>query len=147
MTVDSEPALESYFEFHDDGAHLWIANHRVGIDLLLEAYKAGQTPEQIAEGVRHHQARRRSPPTITYYLRHKTCLDGGSLRSTSDSNGARRRVCSNPSPTSERLRATCGNMSGRTYEGLRFLPMTRLEGALTSNSSTAHSNIDICACW
>jgi hypothetical protein len=47
---------------------------RVGIDLILERYKAGVSPEQIAEEFETTMLED-IYATITYYLRHKQRLD------------------------------------------------------------------------
>ena len=102
MAVDTETALESYFEFHDDGA-IWIRGHRVGIDLLLEAYKAGQTPEQIADQfdtIRLEDVY----ATITYYLHHKARLDAWLAQIDERFNQARNERLRHPSPPAKRLR-------------------------------------------
>lgn len=65
--------LEDYFEFLPYGA-IRIKGHRVGIELILEQYKSGISPEDIA---------RRFPTirledvyaTILYYLEHRDTLD------------------------------------------------------------------------
>jgi len=102
MALEMETTLESYFEFHDDGA-IWIRGHRVGIDLLLEAYKAGRTPEQIAEEfdtIRLQDVY----ATITYYLRHKERLDAWLRELEERFNRAVEESRNNPSPAAERLR-------------------------------------------
>src|SRR5579863_369099 len=102
MAVETETALENYFEFHDDGA-IWIRGHRVGIDLLLEAYKAGQTPEQIAEEfdtIRLEDVY----ATITYYLHNRECLDTWLSGIAERFNRESEARAANSSPASRRLR-------------------------------------------
>lgn len=102
MAIETGTTLESYFEFHDDGA-LWISGHRVGIDLLLEAYKDGVSPEQIAEQfdtIRLEDVY----PAITYYLRNKDWLDAWLAEIEASFNRAVEAGERHPTPISERLR-------------------------------------------
>jgi uncharacterized protein (DUF433 family) len=66
--------LEDYFDFLDDDATIRIKGHRVGIDLIIERYKAGETPEHIQS---HFSTIRLEDiyATITYYLHHRERLD------------------------------------------------------------------------
>ena len=102
MAVETETALESYFEFHDNGA-IWIRGHRVGIDLLIESYKAGMTPEQIAEEfdtIRLEDIY----ATITYYLHNRGSLDTWLGEIDARFNRTRDESLRNPSPAAARLR-------------------------------------------
>ena len=66
-------SLEDYFEFLPYDA-IRIKGHRVGIDLILEQYKAGKSAEEIA---RHFPTIRLEDiyATILYYLEHRKELD------------------------------------------------------------------------
>lgn len=95
--------LESYFEFLDGGETIRIKGHRVGIDLILESYTRGQTPEQIAE---EFETLRLEDiyATITYYLRNKPRLDAwlAEMEAWVQQDVAWHEA--HPSPAAERLR-------------------------------------------
>lgn len=66
-------SLEDYFDFLPYDA-IRIKGHRVGIDLILEQYKAGKSAEEIAQ---HFPTIRLEDiyATILYYLEHREELD------------------------------------------------------------------------
>jgi alpha-D-ribose 1-methylphosphonate 5-triphosphate synthase subunit PhnG len=96
--------LESYFEFLDTGDGIRVKGRRVGIDLILERFKAGKTPVQIAEEfdtIRLEDVY----ATITYYLHDQNTLDAwlDSITATLQQDMAEWNA--HPAPVVERLRA------------------------------------------
>ncbi|HEY7021278.1 MAG TPA: DUF433 domain-containing protein [Ktedonobacterales bacterium] len=103
MSIETT-TLESYFEFLDGGETIRIKGHRVGIDLILERYKAGMSPEQIAEEFETITLED-IYATITYYLRHKQHLDAWLDDITSWTEQDIARHDANPSTAAVRLKA------------------------------------------
>jgi uncharacterized protein (DUF433 family) len=102
LAIETETTLDSYFEFHGDGA-IWIRGHRVGIDLLIADYKTGKNPQQIAEEfdtIRLEDVY----ATSTYYLRHQRRLDAWMAAMDERFAQAEQESRNNLSPAAQRLR-------------------------------------------
>jgi uncharacterized protein (DUF433 family) len=65
--------LEDYFEIIEPGA-IRIKGHRIGIEHVVERYKNGLSPEQIAQDFPGLNLEK-IYATITYYLHHKAEID------------------------------------------------------------------------
>ena len=94
--------LEEYFDFLDEKT-IRIKGRRVGIELILEDYKAGKSPEAIAEEfdtIRLEDVY----ATITYYLRNREQLDAWLERFDAMVAADIAWQEANPSPAAERMR-------------------------------------------
>lgn len=109
----SEPVtLESYFDFLDGGETIRIKGHRIGIDLLLERYKAGQTPAEIVadfETIRLEDVY----ATITYYLHNQDRIDAwlANIMARVQNDIAQQEA--HPVPVVERLRKLSQDTQGQ----------------------------------
>jgi uncharacterized protein (DUF433 family) len=95
--------LESYFDFLDNGETIRIKGHRVGIDLIIERFKAGQTPAQIVadfDTIRLEDVY----ATLTYYLHHQDRLDAWLAKVRARVEEAIAQQEAHPTPVVERLR-------------------------------------------
>ncbi len=95
--------LESYFDFLDDGETIRIKGHRIGLDLILESYKDGHTPEQIAKefgSIRLEDVF----AAITYYLHNQDRLDAWLADINAWVQDDIAQHDTHPSPAAERLR-------------------------------------------
>ncbi|HLJ81855.1 MAG TPA: DUF433 domain-containing protein [Ktedonobacterales bacterium] len=95
--------LDDYFEFLGP-YEIRIRGHRVGLDLILNRYLAGKTPEEIAQ--EFHSIRLEDVyAAITYYLHNKDILDPwlSQIRETAKRNIAEHET--HPSPVAARMRA------------------------------------------
>jgi hypothetical protein len=98
--------LEDYFDFDGQDAAR-VKGHRVGIDLIIDAYRAGKTPHEIAKEfptIRLEDVF----ATITYYLHNQQRLDVwmDSLSSWAQQDMADKD--DRPSPVGKRLRNLAG---------------------------------------
>jgi uncharacterized protein (DUF433 family) len=67
--------LEDYFDFYSEPVeHIRIKGTRIDIDVVIEMYRSGGSPEAIA--ARYHTLELvQVYATITYYLQNKTDVD------------------------------------------------------------------------
>ena len=95
--------LESYFDFisPDD---IRIKGHRIGIDLVIEYYLDGYSPEEIAAHL-PSLTLEEIHATITYYLHNRAQLDAYLRRLAAWQEVRYQEWVANPSPLVERLRA------------------------------------------
>lgn len=118
----SDPVtLESYFDFLDGGKTIRIKGRRIGIDLILERYKADQTPDQIAEefdSIRLEDVY----AAITYYLHNKDRLDTwlADIDAWVQSDIAQHEA--HPSPAAKRLRELSQTQRQAHRTGDEYLP-------------------------
>lgn len=94
--------LEDYFEFLDEYT-IRIRGRRVGIDLILAAYKLGWSPEEIADEfdtIRLEDVY----ATITYYLRNRERLDAWLIRIEASIAADMARIDAIATPAAERMR-------------------------------------------
>lgn len=95
--------LEDYFDFLDNGTTIRIKGHRVGIDMIIERFNAGETPEHILsqfETIRLEDIF----AAITYYLHHRERLDAWLSATHTALHTAIAEQDAHPSPLISRLR-------------------------------------------
>ena len=66
--------IKDYFEF-DDCDRIRIKGTRISIEILLEPFRAGDSPEQILRNYRTSLTLEQVYATITYYLRNRQEID------------------------------------------------------------------------
>ena len=104
--------LEDYFEFEKfdtpfgEGEQIRVKGTRVAIEVLLDEFKQGATPEQIQQSY-PTVSREQVYATITYYLHNQQAIDGYLERSRAlaEANYQEWLRTHKPSPLEERLRA------------------------------------------
>jgi hypothetical protein len=97
-----QAVLEDYFDFLDENT-IRIKGRRVGIELILEAYKAGAIPEEIAEEfdtIRLEDVY----ATIIYYLCSRERLGAWLARIQAAVAADMARADQNHSPAAEHMR-------------------------------------------
>src|SRR5262245_25438230 len=99
--------LEDYFEFEQFGNRdrIRVKGTRVGIEILLEAFQQGETPERIQENY-PTVTREQVYATITYYLHNQQEVDDYLRRSKeeAEANYQEWLRTHKPSPLEEKLR-------------------------------------------
>jgi uncharacterized protein (DUF433 family) len=95
--------LEDYFDFLDPD-DIRIKGHRLGIQHVLEYYRDGFSPEQIAQEF-PGLSLEKIHATITYYLHNRSEVDAYMRRIKALSEERYRQWAANPSPVVRRLRA------------------------------------------
>src|SRR5947208_5359675 len=75
--------LEDYFAFEktDSYERIRVQGTRIDIEILLEAYLQGESPERIFYDYRHALGLEQVYATITYYLHNKSEIDAYLQRS------------------------------------------------------------------
>ena len=103
--------LEDYFDFlsPDD---IRIKGHRIGIDNVLDYYKDGYTPEEIASHL-STLSLEQIYATITYYLHNRTLVDAYLKRIADWKKQRYVEWAANPSALVQRIRAV---KAGETAE-------------------------------
>jgi uncharacterized protein (DUF433 family) len=104
--------LEDYFDFLAPDV-IRIKGHRIGIEHILEYYRDGYSPEQIAQEF-PGLSLEKIHATITYYLRHQPEVDAYIARLDRWSDEHYRAWSASPSPVVERLRALKAQRSQRS---------------------------------
>ena len=66
--------LADYFEYDSTTDAIWIKDHRIGLDLILDSYLAGKTMAELQEEF-ESLAAEELYAAITYYLLNKDELD------------------------------------------------------------------------
>jgi hypothetical protein len=95
--------LDDYFEFLGP-YEIRIRGHRVGLDLILNRYLAGKTPEEIAQ--EFHSIRLEDVyAAITYYLHNKGVLDPWLSQIRETAKRSMTEHDTHPSPVAARMRA------------------------------------------
>lgn len=95
--------LEDYLDFHDPD-DIRLKGHRLGLEHIIERYREGSTPEQIAiefPGLSLEQVY----GVITYYLRNQQDVDDYIARLRAWQEARYQEALANPTPVMQRLRA------------------------------------------
>jgi uncharacterized protein (DUF433 family) len=95
--------LEDYFDFLDLD-DIRIKGHRIGIQHVLEYYRDGFSPEQIAQEF-PGLSMEKIHATIIYCLHNRSEVDAYMRRLHAQAEEEYRRWYANPSPVVQRLRA------------------------------------------
>jgi len=98
--------LQDYFEFDAEPERIRIKGTRIGIDLLVDEFNAGWSPEVIMR--RYHPSLNLEQvyATITYYLHNRAEVDAYVRRVAERAEAAYQEYLKQePSPVVQRLRA------------------------------------------
>lgn len=95
--------LEDYFDFSEPGI-IRIKGHRLGIEHVLEYFRAGYTADEIAKEF-PGLSLEKIHATITYYLCHRTEVDAYLTRLRELKEREYQEWLANPSPIIKRLQA------------------------------------------
>src|SRR5258708_17288432 len=102
-TTESALNLEDYFDFVGPDI-IRIRGHRIGIEHVLEYYRDGYSPEQIAQEF-PGLSLEKIHATIIYYLRCQPEVDAYITRLDRWSEEQYQESTMNPSPVAQRLRS------------------------------------------
>jgi len=95
--------LEDYFEVEPD--RIRIKGTRIGIDLLIDEFNAGASPERIMRNYYPSLTLEQVYATVTYYLHNKDEVDAYVRRVVERAEAAHQKYLEQgPSPVIERLR-------------------------------------------
>lgn len=67
--------LEEFFEFEQDPERIKVKGTRIGIDILIDEFNAGASPEVIMRRYYPSMSLEQVYATITYYLHNKAEVD------------------------------------------------------------------------
>jgi uncharacterized protein (DUF433 family) len=104
--------LEDYFDFLEPDV-IRIKGHRIGVEHVVEYYRDGYNPEQIAQefpGLSLEQIH----ATITYYLHNQQQIDALMARLDRLSDEQYQQTARHPSPVVQRLRQIKAQRSQRS---------------------------------